>query len=116
MGIKDSLKKTVAKGAMKVAQTKTGQKLIDKAMEQKLKDIPEGPQREAARAAMERIKNMSYEEQQEIADKMKRLLGGIEPSENMTAIDQVKLMERLRKMTPQERKEYEELARKMMGI
>ncbi len=47
---------------------------------------------------------------------MKKLLGGIEPSENMTAIDQVKLMQRLRNMTPQERKEYEDLARKMMGM
>ncbi len=116
MGIKDSLKKTVQKGAMKVAQTKTGQKIIDKALEKQLKDIPEGPQKEAARAAMQRIKSMSYEEQQEIADKMKKLLGGIEPTDNMTAIDQMKLMERLRKMTPQERKEYEELARKMMGM
>lgn len=116
MGIKDSLKKTVQKGAMKVAQTKTGQKFIDKALEKQLKDIPEGPQKEAARAAMQRIKNMSYEEQQEIADKMKKLLGGIEPNDNMTAIDQMKLMERLRKMTPQERKEYEELARRMMGM
>lgn len=116
MGIKDSLKKTVQKGALKVAQTKAGKKIIDKAMEQKLKDLPEGPQKEAARAALERIQNMSYEEQEEMADKMKKLLGGIEPSENMTAIDQMKLMERLRKMTPQERKEYEDLARKMMGM
>ncbi len=110
------MKKTVQKGAIKVAQTKTGQKLIDKAMEQKLKDIPEGPQREAAKAAMERIKNMSYEEQQEIAEKMKKLMGGLEPSDDMTAIDQMKMMERFRKMSPQERKEYEDLARKMMGM
>lgn len=116
MGIKDSLKKTVQKGAMKIAQTKTGQKVLDKAIEKQLKDIPDGPQKEAARAAMERIKNMSYEEQEEMAEKMKRLLGGIEPSDNMTAIDQMKLMERMRKMTTQERKEYEELARKMMGM
>lgn len=116
MGIKDSLKKTVAKGAMKVAQTKTGQKVLDMAIEKQLKDIPEGPQKEAARQAMDRIKNMSYEEQQEMTEKMKKLLGGIEPSENMTAIDQVKLMQRLRNMTPQERKEYEDLARKMMGM
>lgn len=116
MGIKDSLKKTMAKGAMKVAQTKTGQKVLDMAIEKQLKDIPEGPQKEAARQAMDRIKNMSYEEQQEMAEKMKKLLGGIEPSENMTAIDQVKLMQRLRNMTPQERKEYEDLARKMMGM
>lgn len=116
MGIKDSIKKTVQKGAMKVAQTKTGQKVMDMAIEKQLKDIPDGPQKEAARAAMERIKNMSYEEQQEMAEKMKKLLGGIEPNDNMTAIDQVKLMERMRKMSPQERKEYEDLARKMMGL
>lgn len=116
MGIKDSLKKTVAKGAMKMAQTKAGQKVLDAAIEKQLKDIPDGPQKEAARAAMERIKNMSYEEQEEIAAKMQKLLGGIQPGDNMTAIDQMKLMERLRKMTPQERKEYEELARKMMGM
>jgi len=116
MGIKDSIKKTVQKGAMKVAQTKTGQKVMDMAIEKQLKDIPDGPQKEAARQAMERIKSMSYEEQQEMADKMKKLLGGIEPSDSMTAIDQMKLMERMRKMSPQERKEYEDLARKMMGM
>lgn len=101
---------------MKVAQTKTGQKVLDMAIEKQLKDIPDGPQKDSARAAMERIKNMSYEEQQEMAEKMKRLLGGIEPGNNMTAIDQTKLMERMRKMSPQERKEYEDLARKMMGM
>lgn len=116
MGIKDSLKKVATKGAMKVAQTKTGQKVLDAAIEKQLKDMPDGPQKDAARAAMERIKNMSYEEQQEMAEKMKKLLGGIEPNDNMTAIDQMKLMERLRKMSPQERKEYEDLARKMMGM
>jgi len=116
MGIKDSIKKTVAKGAMKVAQTKTGKKVIDMAMEKQLKDMPEGPQKEAARQAMERIKNMSYEEQEELAEKMKKLLGGMEMKENMTAIDQMKLMQRLRTMSPQERKEYEDLARKMMGM
>jgi len=116
MGIKDSLKKAASKGAMKMAQTKTGQKVLDAAIEKQLKDMPDGPQKDAARAAMERIKNMSYEEQQEMAEKMKKLLGGIEPNDNMTAIDQMKLMERLRKMSPQERKEYEDLARKMMGL
>ena len=116
MGIKDSLKKVAAKGAMKIAKTKAGQKVMDMAIEKQLKDMPEGPQKEAARAAMDRIKNMSYEEQQEMADKMKKLLGGIEPTNDMTAIDQVKLMERMRKMSPQERKEYEDLARKMMGL
>jgi hypothetical protein len=115
MGIKDSIKKTVAKGAMKMAQTKTGQKVIDKAIEKQLKDMPEGPQKEAARQAMERIKSMSYEEQEALAEKMKKLLGGLEMKENMTAIDQMKIMQRLRTMSPQERKEYEELARKMMG-
>jgi hypothetical protein len=65
---------------------------------------------------MERIKNMSYEEQEELAEKMKKLLGGIEMKENMTAIDQMKLMQRIRTMSPQERKEYEDLARKMMGM
>lgn len=116
MGLKDAIKRTVQKGAMKVAQTKTGQKILDAAIEKQLKDIPDGPQKEAARQAMDRIKNMSPEEQQDMADKMKRLLGGIEPSDNMTSIDQMKLMERMRKMSPQERKEYEELARKMMGM
>jgi len=116
MGIKDSIKKTVTKGALKMAQTKTGQKVVDMAMEKQLKDMPEGPQKEAARQAMERIKNMSYEEQQDMADKMKRLLGGLEMKDEMTTIDQMKLMERIRKMSPQERKEYEDLARKMMGM
>lgn len=116
MGIKDSIKKTVQKGAMKVAQTKAGKKVIDMAIEKQLQDIPEGPQKEAARQAMERIKNMSYEEQQELTEKMKKLLGGIEMKENMTAIDQMKLMQRIRTMSPQERKEYEDLARKMMGM
>ncbi|MFA7169844.1 MAG: hypothetical protein WC178_03240 [Candidatus Paceibacterota bacterium] len=116
MGIKDSIKRTVAKGAMKVAQTKTGKKVIDMAMEKQLKDMPEGPQKDAARAAMERIQNMSYEEQQDIAEKMKKLMGGVEMKDDMTAIDQMKMMERIRKMSPQERKEYEELARKMMGM
>jgi hypothetical protein len=115
MGIKDSIKKTMAKGAMKVAQTKTGKKMIDAAMEKQLKDMPEGPQKEAARAAMDRIKNMSYEEQEELASKMQKLLGGIEMKDDMTAIDQMKLMQRLRNMSSQERKEYEDLARKMMG-
>jgi hypothetical protein len=116
MGIKDSIKKTLQKGAMKAAQTKTGKKVVDMAMEKQLKDMPEGPQKEAARQAMERIKNMSYEEQEELAEKMKKLLGGMEMKENMTAIDQMKLMQRLRTMSPQERKEYEDLARKMMGM
>lgn len=116
MGIKDSIKKTVQKGAMKVAQTKAGKKVIDMAIEKQLQGIPEGPQKEAARQAMERIKNMSYEEQEEMAEKMKKLLGGIEMKENMTAIDQMKLMQRIRTMSPQERKEYEDLARKMMGM
>lgn len=116
MGIKDSLKKTVQKGAMKVAQTKAGQKVMNAALEKQLKGMPEGPQKEAARQALERISNMSYEEQQEMADKMKKLLGGIEMKEDMTTIDQVKLMQRIRTMSAQERKEYEELARKMMGM
>ena len=116
MGIKDSIKKTVAKGAMKMAQTKTGQKVLDLAMEKQLKDMPDGPQKEAARSAMERIKNMSYEEQEEMATKMQKLLGGIEMKDNMTTIDQMKLMQRIRTMSPQERKEYEDLARKMMGM
>jgi hypothetical protein len=116
MGIKDSIKKTVAKGAMKVAQTKTGKKVIDMAMEKQLKDMPEGPQKDAARSAMERIKNMSYEEQEALAAKMQKLMGGIEMKEDMTAIDQMKLMQRLRTMSPQERKEYEDMARKMMGM
>jgi len=116
MGIKDSIKKSMAKGAMKVAQTKTGKKVMDMAIEKQLKSMPEGPQKEAARAAMERIASMSVEEQQEMADKMKRLLGGMEMKEDMTAIDQVKIMQRIRTMTPQERKEYEDLARKMMGL
>ena len=116
MGIKDRIKKTVAKGAMKVAQTKTGKKVVNKAMEKHLKDMPEGPQKEAAKKALENIQNMSYDEQQEMAEKMKKLRGGMEMKYDMTAIDQMKMMERIRKMSPQERKEYEELARKMMGM
>lgn len=116
MGIKDSIKNTLKKGAIKAAQTKTGKKVMDMAIEKQLKDMPDGPQKEAARQAMERIKNMSYEEQEELANKMKKLLGGMELKEDMTAIDQMKLMQRLRTMSPQERKEYEDLARKMMGM
>jgi len=116
MGIKDSIKRTVAKGAMKVAQTKTGKKVMDKAMEKHLSSMPEGPQKEAAKRALENLQNMSYDEQQEMAEKMKKLMGGMEMKEDMTAIDQMKMMERIRKMTPQERKEYEDLARKMMGM
>lgn len=116
MGIKDSIKNTVAKGAMKVAQTKTGKKIIDKAMEKHLNDMPEGPQKEAAKRALENLQNMSYEEQQEIAQKMQKLLGGIEMKNEMTAVEQMQLMKRIRNMSPQERKEYEDLARKMMGM
>lgn len=110
MGFKDSIKKVVGKGAMKFAKTKVGKKVMNKAMEKQLKDMPAGAQKEMAMRAMENMQNMSYDEQQEMAEKMKKLMGGKEnPS-------QLEMMERLRKMSSQERKEYEELARKMMGV
>lgn len=121
MGITDSIKRSVkgavTKGAMKVAQTSVGKKAISKAMEKQLAGMPEGPQKEAAKQAMINLQNMSAEEQQQIADKMQKLLGGLDlKGDNMTAVDQMELMKRMRKMTPQERKEYEDLARKMMGM
>lgn len=116
MGIKDAIKKTMTKGAMKVAQTKVGKKMVGKAMEQHLNSIPEGPQRDAAKRALENLQNMSYEEQQEIAKKMEKLLGGMEMKEDMTAVEQMQLMKKIRNMSPEERKEYEDLARKMMGM
>jgi len=109
MGIKDSFKKVVAKGAMKVAKTKLGKKVMDKAMEKELEKMPEG-QREMARKAMESMQNMSMEEQEQIAEKMKKLLGG---KENPSAGEMMGIM---RKMTPQQRKEYEDMARKLMGM
>lgn len=113
MGIKDSIKRAFTRGAAKVvqkaSQTSVGKKVIDKAMEKHLEKLPEG-QREMAKKAMRNLQNMSFEEQQEIAEKMKKLMGGKEnPS-------QLEMMKRLRTMSPQERKEYEELARKMMGM
>ena len=110
MGIKDSIKKTMAKGAMKFAKTKVGKKVMDKAVEKQLKNMPEGEQKEMARKTMENMQKMSYEEQQEISEKIKKLMGGKEnPSQG-------EMMGILRKMSPQERKEYEDLARKMMGM
>ncbi len=109
MGIKDSFKKIVAKGAMKVAKTSIGKKIMNKAIEKELEKVPEG-QRETARKAMQAMQNMSAEEQEQIAEKIKKLLGGKEnPSQG-------EMMGILRKMTPQQRKEYEDLARKMMGM
>jgi hypothetical protein len=109
MGIKDSIKKVVAKGAVKISKTRVGKKIMEKAMEKELEKMPEG-QREMARKAMQNLQNMSVEEQQEVADKMKRLMGG---KENPSPGEMMGIM---RKMTPQQRKEYEELARKMMGM
>ncbi|MBW6440774.1 DUF3106 domain-containing protein [Patescibacteria group bacterium] len=109
MGIKDSFKKVVAKGAMKVSKTKIGKKVMDKAMEKELEKMPEG-QREMARKAMQAMQNMSVEEQEQIAEKMKKLLGG---KENPSAGEMMGIM---RKMTPDQRKEYEDLARKLMGM
>jgi hypothetical protein len=109
MGIKDSIKKAVAKGVAKISKTRVGKKIMEKAMEKELEKIPEG-QRDAARRAMQNMQNMSVEEQQEIADKMKKLMGG---KENPNPGEMMKI---LRKMTPQQRKEYEELARKLMGM
>lgn len=109
MGIKDSIKKIVAKGAMKVAKTGVGKKIMDKAIEKELEKIPEG-QREMAKKAMQAMQNMSAEERQEIEEKIKKLLGG---KENPSAGEMMGIM---RKMTPQQRKEYEDLARRMMGM
>ena len=52
MGIKNSIKKTMAKGVMKFSKTKIGKKVMDKAMEKQLKDMPEGQQKEMARKTM----------------------------------------------------------------
>ena len=109
MGIKDSFKKVVAKGAMKVAKTKIGKKVMDKAMEKELGKMPEG-HRDMAKKAMEAMQNMSVEEQEQISEKMKKLLGG---KENPSAGEMMGIM---RKMTPEQRKEYEDLARKLMGM
>lgn len=109
MGIKDSFKKVLAKGTAKIAKTKIGKKVIEKAIDKHLEKLPEG-QREMAKKVMRNMQNMSYEEQQEIAEKMKKLMGG---KENPSPGEMMGIM---RKMTPQQRKEYEELARKMMGM
>ncbi|MDF1497907.1 MAG: hypothetical protein P1P85_00925 [Patescibacteria group bacterium] len=113
MGIKDSIKGAFQKGAGKVVQraskTKIGKKVIDKALEKHLKDLPEG-QREMAKKAMENMQNMSIDEQKDMEEKMKKLLGG---KENPSPGEMMGIM---RKMTPQQRKEYEDLARKLMGM
>ena len=109
MGIKNSFKKVVAKGAMKVAKTKIGKKVMDKAMKKELEKMPEG-QREMARKAMEAMQDMSVAEQEQITEKMKKLLGG---KENPSAGEMMGIM---RKMTPDQRKEYETMARKLMGM
>ena len=109
MGIKDSIKKVVAKGAAKVSKTKIGKKIMDKAIEKELEKLPEG-QRDIARKAMQNMQNMGVEEQEEIAKKMKKLLGG---KENPSPGEMMGIM---RKMTPKQRKEYEDLARKLMGM
>lgn len=109
MGIKSSIKKVIGKGAMKVSKTKVGKKIMDKAMEKELEKMPEG-QREQAKKVMQNMQNMSIEEQEEIAEKMKKLMGG---KENPSAGEMMGIM---RKMSPEQRKEYEELARKMMGM
>ena len=71
--------------------------------------MPEG-QREQAKKVMQNMQNMSVDEQKEIEEKMKRLLGG---KENPSAGEMMGIM---RKMTPEQRKEYEDLARKLMGM
>ena len=113
MGIKDSIKGAFQKGTAKVVQkaskTKVGKKVIDKAMEKHLKDLPEG-QRDMAKKAMENMQKMDVKEQEQIAEKMKKLLGG---KENPSAGEMMGIM---RKMTPEQRKEYEDMARKLMGM
>lgn len=109
MGIKDSLKKIVAKGVQRAAKTSIGKKVMDKAIDKHLESLPEN-QREMAKRAIQNMQNMSEEEQREIANKMKKLMGGKEnPS-------QFEMLARMKSMSPQERMEYEDLARKMMGM
>jgi len=113
MGITDSIKGAFQKGASKVVQsaakTTIGKKIVDKAIDKHLENLPEG-QREMAKKAIQNMQNMSEEEQKDIAAKMKKLMGGKEnPS-------QFEMLAKFKSMSPQERAEYEELARKMMGM
>ncbi len=109
MGIKDSIKNMMAKGVKQVAKTSIGKKVVDKAIDKHLESLPEN-QREMAKRAIQNMQNMSEEEQREIADKMKKLMGGKEnPS-------QFEMLAKMKSMSPQERAEYEALARKMMGM
>lgn len=109
MGIKDSIKNAMAKGMKGVAKTKIGKKIVDKAIDKHLEGLPEN-QREMAKRALQNMQNMSEDEQREIAEKMKKLMGGKEnPS-------QFEMLAKFKSMSPKERAEYEELARKMMGM
>lgn len=109
MGIKDSIKNVMAKGVKEVAKTKIGKKIVDKAIDKHLESLPEN-QREMAKKAIQNMQNMSEEEQKNIAEKMKKLMGGKEnPS-------QFEMLAKFKSMSPKERAEYEELARKMMGM
>lgn len=113
MGITDSIKGVFQKGAAKVVKgavkTKLGKKIVDKALDKHLENLPEN-QREMAKKAIQNMQNMSEQEQKEIADKMKKLMGGKEnPS-------QFEMLAKFKSMSPKERAEYEELARRMMGM
>ncbi len=109
MGIKNFFKKQVTKGAMKVAQTKTGQKVMQKQLEKKLADNPNDPQAQMARQAMAALQNMSEEERNEITEKMTKLAGG-----NAGASPE-EIMKKFQQMSPQEQAEYRKMAEKLMG-
>ncbi len=109
MGIKNFFKKQVTKGAMKVAQTKTGQKVIQKQLEKKLAEDPNDPQAQMARQAMAALQNMSEEERNEITEKMTKLAGG-----NAGASPE-EIMKKFQQMSSQEQAEYRKMAEKLMG-
>jgi len=108
MGIKDFFKKQMTKGAMKVAQTETGQKVIQKQMEKKLAENPNDPQAQMAQQAMASLQNMSEEERNEIMEKMTRLAG------NNPSASPEEIMKKFQQMNPQEQAEYRRLAEKLM--
>ena len=109
MGIKNFFKKQMTKGAMRAAQTKTGQKVIQKQLDKKLAEDPNDPQAQMARQAMTALQNMSEEERNEITTKMTKLAGG-NPNASPDEI-----MKKFQQMGPDEQAEYRRLAEKLMG-
>ena len=109
MGIRNFFKKQMAKGAMKAAQTETGQKIIQKQMEKKLAENPNDPQARMAQQAMASLKNMNEEERNEIMEKMTQLAG------NNPSASPEEIMKKFQQMSPQEQAEYRRLAEKLMG-